>query len=62
LLKDLYDRFAVQESLLTEKKADQNREDAQLKLKEAEIREIKRVLIKISRWAMRLKCSIGKPP
>jgi len=42
LLKDLYDGFAVQEALLTEKKAKQNREDAQVKIKENEIKEIKK--------------------
>jgi len=43
-LKELYDSFAVQETLLAEKKAAQNREDAQLKIKETEIREIKKKL------------------
>jgi chromosome segregation protein len=43
-LKDLYSSFATQESLLAEKKAEQNREDAQLKIKENEIREIKKKL------------------
>ena len=42
LLKDLYGSFATQETLLAEKKAEQNREDAQLKIKEGEIREIKK--------------------
>jgi chromosome segregation protein len=36
-LKELYDSFAAQETLLAEKKAGQNREDAQLKIKEMEI-------------------------
>jgi len=44
LLKELYNGFAAQESLLAEKKAEQNREDAQLKIKENEIREIKKKL------------------
>jgi chromosome segregation protein len=44
LLKELYNSFAAQEALLTEKKAEQNREDAQLKIKENEIREIKKKL------------------
>ncbi|MFA5323760.1 MAG: chromosome segregation protein SMC, partial [Smithella sp.] len=44
LLKDLYSGFAVQETLLAEKKAEQNRDDAQLKIKESEIREIKKNL------------------
>ena len=44
LLKELYDSFAAQETLLAEKKAAQNREDAQLKIKENEIREIKKKL------------------
>jgi len=43
-LKDLYNSFAAQEMLLAEKKAEQNREDAQLKIKENEIREIKKKL------------------
>jgi chromosome segregation protein len=43
-LKELYSGFAVQEALLAEKKAQQNREDAQLKIKENEIREIKKKL------------------
>jgi chromosome segregation protein len=43
-LKDLYSSFTMQETLLAEKKAEQNREDAQLKIKENEIREIKRKL------------------
>jgi len=43
-LKDLYSSFAAQEVLLAEKKAEQNREDAQLKIKENEIREIKKKL------------------
>ncbi|HNZ64247.1 MAG TPA: chromosome segregation protein SMC [Smithella sp.] len=42
LLKNLYGSFATQETLLAEKKAEQNREDAQLKIKEGEIREIKK--------------------
>jgi chromosome segregation protein len=42
LLKELYDDFAVQETLLAENKAEQNREDAELKIKESEIREIKK--------------------
>jgi len=42
LLKEAYDNFAVQEALLAEKKAEQNREDAQVKIKEGEIREIKK--------------------
>ncbi|MGD0279261.1 MAG: chromosome segregation protein SMC [Smithella sp.] len=44
LLKELYQGFAAQETLLAEKKAGQNREDAQLKIKENEIRETKRKL------------------
>ena len=43
-LKDSYQGLAVQETLVTEKKAEQNREDAQLKIKESEIREIKKKL------------------
>lgn len=43
-LKDFYSSFAAQETLLAEKKAEQNREDAQLKIKESEIREIKKNL------------------
>ncbi len=43
-LKDLYNSFSAQETLLVEKKAEQNREDAQLKIKENEIREIKKNL------------------
>ncbi|MDI6742101.1 MAG: chromosome segregation protein SMC [Smithella sp.] len=48
-LKDLYDGFAAQEALLAEKKADQNREDAQLKIKEGEIRDIKKNLDELRR-------------
>lgn len=44
LLKDLYQGFAAQEALLAEKKAGQNREDAELKTKENEIREVKKTL------------------
>jgi chromosome segregation protein len=44
LLKELYQDFAAQETILVEKKAEQNREDAQLKIKENEIREIKKKL------------------
>ncbi len=44
LLKELYDGFAAQETFLAEKKAEENREDAQLKIKENEIREIKKKL------------------
>jgi len=44
LLKELYNGFAAQETLLAEKKAAQNREDVQLKIKENEIREIKKKL------------------
>jgi chromosome segregation protein len=44
LLKQLYQDFAAQETILAEKKAEQNREDAQLKIKENEIREIKKKL------------------
>ncbi len=43
-LKNLYSSFAAQEALLAEKKAEQNRDDAQLKIKENEIREIKKKL------------------
>ena len=43
-LKDSYEGLAAQETLLAEKKAEQNREDAQLKIKESEIREIKKNL------------------
>jgi len=43
-LKDLYGSFAAQETLLAEKKAEQNREDAQVKIKENEIKEIKKKL------------------
>jgi chromosome segregation protein len=43
-LKDLYNGFSAQEVLLADKKAEQNREDVQLKEKESEIREIKRNL------------------
>lgn len=45
ILKELYSGFAAQETVLAEKKAAQNREDAQLKIKENEIREIKRNLM-----------------
>lgn len=48
-LKDLYNVFSAQEARLTEKKADQNREDAQLKIKEGEIREIKKNLDELRR-------------
>ncbi|MDD5343720.1 MAG: chromosome segregation protein SMC [Smithella sp.] len=44
ILKELYSGFAAQETVLAEKKAAQNREDAQLKIKENEIREIKKKL------------------
>ena len=44
ILKELYSGFAAQETILAEKKAAQNREDAQLKIKENEIREIKKKL------------------
>ncbi|MCX5850150.1 MAG: chromosome segregation protein SMC [Deltaproteobacteria bacterium] len=44
LLKELYQDFAAKETLLAEKKAEQNREDAQLKTKENEIREVKKKL------------------
>lgn len=40
-LKEIYGAFAAQEAWLAEKKADQNREDAQLKIQEGGIREIK---------------------
>jgi chromosome segregation protein len=43
-LKDLYNGFSTQEALLADKKAEQNREDVQLKEKESEIREVKRTL------------------
>jgi len=42
LLQDAYEGLAAQETVLAEKKAEQNREDAQLKFKESEIREIKK--------------------
>jgi chromosome segregation protein len=44
LLTELYQSFSVKEALLAEKKAEQNREDAQLKAKESEIREVKKNL------------------
>lgn len=44
MLSGLYTDFAAQETVLVEKKAAQNREDAQLKVKENEIREIKKNL------------------
>lgn len=43
-LDSLYADFAAQETSLAEKKATQNREDAQLKVKENEIRETKKKL------------------
>jgi chromosome segregation protein len=43
-LKELYQDFATKETLLAEKKAGQNREDAQLKSQESEIRDIKKNL------------------
>ncbi len=44
ILNGLYADFAAQETSLAEKKATQNREDAQLKVKENEIREAKKKL------------------
>ena len=44
LLKEHYQGFAAQETLLAEKRAGQNREDAQLKIRENEIRETKKKL------------------
>ena len=44
LLKDLYQSYADQEILFAEKKAEQNREDAQVKIKENEIKDIKKKL------------------
>ncbi len=41
-LKDLYNSFSTQEAFLADKKAEQNREDVELKEKESELREIKK--------------------
>ncbi|HPC07289.1 MAG TPA: chromosome segregation protein SMC [Smithella sp.] len=51
LLKEIYSAFAAQEALLAEKKAEQNREDAQLKIREGEIREIKKNLDELRQQA-----------
>ncbi|PKN51512.1 MAG: chromosome segregation protein SMC [Deltaproteobacteria bacterium HGW-Deltaproteobacteria-13] len=58
LLKDLYQGFAAQEALLAEKKAGQNREDAELKTKENEIREVKKTLDELRRQIneMEMQC------